>query len=145
MANGKKNSVVMYTQEMKEIIKEEARNHPNNLREGFRVAAERIKKEVGEPNVTTDKISTHYYTYFSDRKSGSQSTKKPSSKASNKTSSSSGTKATQKNDAPTAQNDEKVFVDAESNKQYLVVRGLSSKLNDDGKIQLINDLYAELS
>lgn len=139
MATGSKKGLVVYTEDMKQIIKDEAANHPNNLKEGFRVAAERIKKEHKIDSITANKISTHYYTYFNDRKAESR----PSRKKANKVV--ANTKPTQKRSAPTDKKDTMVFVDEQTNMQYQVARDLTSTLDAKRKIQLIKDLYADLA
>lgn len=129
--------LVVYTEDMKQIIKDEAAKHPNNLKEGFRVAAERIKKEHKIDSITANKISTHYYTYFNDRKAVKRPAKKDKVVAN--------TRVTQKRSAPTVKKDTVVYVDEQSNMQYQVARDLTSTLNAERKIQLIKDLYADLA
>lgn len=136
MATQKK-GVVFYTEDMKQIIKDEAAKHPNNLKEGFRIAAKRIKEEHGIDNINANKISTHYYTYFNDRKAP-----KPKKKASKVV---ANTKPTQKRSAPTAKKDTAVYTDNQSNMQYQVARELTSTLDAGRKVQLIKDLYADLA
>lgn len=137
MATPRKKGLVVYTEDMKQIIKDEAANHPNNLKEGFRVAAERIKKEHKIDSITANKISTHYYTYFNDRKAVNRPVKKDKVAAN--------TRTAQKRSAPIAKKDTVVYVDEQSNMQYQVARDLTSTLNAERKVQLIKDLYADLA
>jgi hypothetical protein len=126
---------VTYTDAINKIIQEEADKHPNNLKEGFRVAAERIKSEEGEMNITPEKISTRYYTNYNDRKaSKKRSTNNNSSKISEKKSS----KVVSKSSRGTTTSSSGVDL------KLQLVRDLTKEFDNEQKLVLIKDLYSEI-
>jgi hypothetical protein len=127
---------VTYTEPMVKIIEEESKNHPKNKKEGFRIAAKRIEEEIGEKNVTAEKVSTYFYTHLNKRKASKRaSTKSSTTNQSTKSSTKSKrgqTKATTRSSAngvPT---------------KLELMRQMAQNISKAEKAELIQEWYSEL-
>lgn len=124
---------VVYTPEIDAIIKEEVKRSPKNLSEGFRQAAERIEKEVGEKNISMEKVQARYYLKFNKRKASTENgngnrtaTKAPANTKAN----------TVKTVAPNTNVTEEI-----TDEKYLLVKGFVDGLTREKKLRLIKEAW----
>ena len=134
---------VVYTAEMDNIIKEEAKKSPKNLAASFRASVERIKSELGEQNVTPEKIKARFYLKHNKRKANGNGNgngaeaKAKTSRNGKKTAPSSGSAKTVK----TVENNTNVTEEV-TDEKYLLVRDFVASLPMDKKLKLVKELWA---
>lgn len=131
-------SFVVYTTEMDNIIKEEAKKSPKNLAASFRKSTERIKNELGEPNVTPEKIQARFYLKHNKRKSSSSNGSSKKTKAKAKAPS----KAKSSNSSTVKTVDEGVNVTEDV--RFKLAKEYILNLSRERKAEIVKELWEEL-